>query len=72
VRPHRGIRTERYKLIHYVMEPQEFELYDLQNDPGETHNLYNLPQYQSAQADLWKRLNELQAAIPQSHEPGTA
>jgi arylsulfatase A-like enzyme len=72
VRPHRGIRTGRYKLIHYVMEPQEFELYDLQNDPGETQNLYNLAQYQSAQADLWKRLQELQAAVPQNHDPTTA
>jgi arylsulfatase A-like enzyme len=72
VRPHRGVRTERHKLIHYVMKPQEFELYDLQNDPGETKNLYNVPQYQDLQADLWKRLNELQAAIPQSHDPATA
>jgi len=72
VRPHRGIRTEHYKLIHYVMEPQEFELYDLQNDPGETQNLYDRSQYQGAQADLWKRLNELQAAVPQSHDPTTA
>lgn len=72
VRPHRGIRTERYKLMHYVMEPQEFELYDLESDPGETQNLYNLPRCQSVQADLWRRLNELQTAIPQSHDPTTA
>ena len=45
--PISGIRTERYKLIHYVMEPQEFELYDLASDPGETQNLYGRPQYQT-------------------------
>ena len=35
VRPCRGVRTERYKLIHFFIEPQEFELYDLQADPDE-------------------------------------
>ncbi len=25
VRPHRGVRTWRYKLIHYYLEPQEYE-----------------------------------------------
>jgi arylsulfatase A-like enzyme len=68
VRPHRGIRTERYKLIHYVIEPQEFELYDLESDPGETQNLYNEDRVKSVRDDLWKRLNELQAAIPRSSD----
>jgi len=72
VRPHRGIRTEHYKLIHYGMEPQEFELYDLRSDPGETNNLYDNPQYKSVQTDLWERLNRLQAAVPQSHDPTAA
>lgn len=56
VRPHRGIRTERYKLIHYFMEPQEYELYDLEADPKELNNLYGNPQYRSLQNDLWNRL----------------
>jgi len=34
VRKNRGIRTGRYKLIHYYEQPEEFELYDLQEDPG--------------------------------------
>src|SRR5262249_4308121 len=38
VRPCRGVRTERYKYIHYFTEPQEFELYDLKQDPEELHN----------------------------------
>jgi arylsulfatase A-like enzyme len=65
VRPHRGIRTERYKLIHYVMEPQEFELYDLANDPGETRNICGQPQYHALQQDLWNRMQALQAKIPE-------
>jgi arylsulfatase A-like enzyme len=59
VRPHRGIRTERYKLIHYYMDPQEYELYDLQSDPGELHNLYGELAYQTVRQQLWQRLADL-------------
>lgn len=65
VRPHRGIRTERYKLIHYVLEPQEFEMYDLEKDPNETQNLYGRPQYASLQQKLWDRMQELQVEVPE-------
>jgi len=34
VRPQRGVRTETWKLIHYYDEPQEFELYDLEQIRG--------------------------------------
>jgi len=65
VRPHRGIRTADYKLIHYVMEPQEFEMYHLAVDPGETLNLYGNPHYAAVQKALWDRMNELRAAVPE-------
>jgi arylsulfatase A-like enzyme len=65
VRPHRGIRTEQYKLIHYVMEPQEFELYDLIQDPGETRNLYGKPEYMRVQQSLLERLEALRGKIPE-------
>ncbi len=68
VRPHRGIRTERYKLIHYV-EQNEFELYDLANDPEETKNLYGQSQYAELQQDLLQRLEKLRAAIPERQVP---
>lgn len=64
VAPHRGIRTEQHKLIHYV-ERNEFELYDLASDPEETQNLYGQPQYLSLQQDLLSRLEKLRAAIPE-------
>ena len=63
VRPCRGIRTEHYKLIHYMMEPQEFELYDLGSDPSETQNVYGDPRYASQRQSLWNRLQELQAEV---------
>jgi arylsulfatase A-like enzyme len=64
VRPCRGIRTEQYKLIHYVMEPQEFEIYDLRADPKETQNLYGRPEFVSLQKHLLERLETLAAGIP--------
>ena len=39
VKPHLGIRTERYKLIHFY-EDDVWELYDLQNDKNEMNNIY--------------------------------
>ncbi|HEV2498113.1 MAG TPA: sulfatase [Terriglobia bacterium] len=59
VRPHRGIRTDRYKLIHYYLEPEQFELYDLQEDPGELHNLYGTPSAAELVPRLRHRIEEL-------------
>lgn len=59
VRPHRGVRTERYKYIHYFTEPQEYELYDLKTDPGEDHNLYGRPEVAELTARLKARLEAL-------------
>ncbi len=68
VRPHRGVRTERYKLIYYYpldsyLESKEYELYDLQTDPGERNNLYGDPAVADVQAHLWKRMAELRREI---------
>ncbi len=38
---HYGIRTQRYKLIHFY-QFDEWEFYDLNNDPSEDENLYNI------------------------------
>jgi arylsulfatase A-like enzyme len=59
VKPHRGVRTERYKFIHYYLQPEEFEVYDLQNDRHEKHNLYGDPRYAELTAKLRSRLAEL-------------
>jgi len=65
VRPHRGIRTETHKLIHYYLEPQEFEMYDLATDPGETKNLYGDPAHSTLQAQLTAGLERLRNGIPE-------
>ncbi len=61
VQPHYGMRTERYKLIHFYYDIDVWELYDLQEDPDEMHNLYNLPEHESLIASLKERLHQLQA-----------
>jgi arylsulfatase A-like enzyme len=59
VKPCRGVRTERYKYIHFFTEPQEFELYDLTIDPGEIHNLHGDPKYAMLNTKLAARVEEL-------------
>ena len=40
VQPHYGIRTDKYKLIHFYYSMNNWELYDLENDPNEMNNIY--------------------------------
>ena len=53
-----GIRTERWKYIHYTDNAAPFEeLYDLKSDPFETHNLAGQPANAARQKVLtryWK------------------
>jgi len=56
--PCRGIRTERYKYIEYFTQ-NAYELYDLETDPDEMHNLYGDPKYAELTNRLRKRLEEL-------------
>jgi len=60
VKKHYGIRTERYKLIHFYNDIDEWELFDLQNDPNELHNLINDPAQAENITALKKKLTELQ------------
>ena len=48
-----GVRTNRYKYIHYHGIWDIDELYDLRNDPEEMNNLIDSPEHQ----DLIKQLN---------------
>ena len=51
VQPHRGVRTERYKLIHYYLT-QKYEMYDLHTDPGEIRNIHGAKEYADVQSQL--------------------
>jgi len=59
VQMHYGIRTERYKLIHFY-NIDKWELYDLQEDPHEINNIYDDPAHQVIVRDLHKQLKNLQ------------
>ena len=59
VKRHYGISTERYKLIHYYYDIDEWELYDLKTDPQEMKNVYNDPSYSTVKKNLHKRLLNL-------------
>ena len=43
---HNGIRTNRYKLMHFY-QFDEWEFYDLRSDPDEYNNLYGNPEYKN-------------------------
>jgi len=55
----RGVRTEKWKYIHFFEEPQEYELYDLENDPHEMNNLINDPELRPVVVRLRQRLTAL-------------
>ncbi len=57
---HYGIRTERYKLMHFYQFGNEWELYDLQSDPDELQNLYGKKGTGKLAANLKKQLRDLQ------------
>jgi arylsulfatase A-like enzyme len=59
---HYGIRTDRYKLIHFYNDIDAWELYDLQEDPSEMHNLYHVPEYQKTVEELRQELRKLRTA----------
>jgi len=59
VKRHYGISTERYKLIHYYYDIDEWELFDLVADPMEMKNVYNDPSFTEIRSDLHKKLSIL-------------
>jgi len=56
VRPHRGVRDERWKYIRWNLAPSEEELYNLQNDPDEQRNLAQDAEHASTLNHLRGRL----------------
>lgn len=59
VKRHYGVRTDRYKLIHFYYDIDEWELYDLEKDPREMTNVYDDPAYAEVQKMMHERLTEL-------------
>ncbi len=68
VKRHYGIRTNRYKLIHFYYDIDEWELFDLQNDPNEMNNIYDDPKYSEIKEQMHKKLSELRVKYGDSKE----
>lgn len=64
--PHEGIRTKRYKLIHYLYGDEGWELFDLQEDPHELNNLYGRAGYAKQTDALKAQLRNLRVSAPLS------
>jgi len=58
VASHYGIRTDRYKLIHF-QDKNEWELFDLKKDPSEMQNLYTNPEFIPKIKELKSSLDNL-------------
>ena len=68
VKRHYGVATERYKLMHFYYDIDEWEMYDLETDPMEMQNIYNNPAYAEVQQELHDKLEELRDYYGDSDE----
>lgn len=60
VRRHYGVRTGRYKLIHFYNDIDCWELYDLKTDPSEMNNLFGKPGTEEITKSLKREMLKLQ------------
>jgi arylsulfatase A-like enzyme len=64
VRPHYGVVTDRYKLVHFYGTGEDYtELFDLQKDPNELRSVYEAPSYASTRAQLEQELARLRKEV---------
>jgi arylsulfatase A-like enzyme len=61
-RAHYGIRTRTHKLI-YFWKKDQWELFDLVNDPHELHNLYGEPKQEALTSTLKAELAKLKREV---------
>ena len=61
-RAHLGVRTRTHKLIHFWKKDQ-WELFDLVNDPLELHSLYGVPGQEALTASLKAELLRLKQSL---------
>ncbi|MBI9061290.1 MAG: sulfatase [Marinilabiliaceae bacterium] len=68
VQRHHGVRTDRYKLIHFYYDSDTWELYDLEKDPSEMNNVYDDPSYAQVRKEMHAKLVEVRAKYGDSDE----
>lgn len=59
VKKHYGVRTDSFKLIHFYNDIDEWEMYDLKNDPMEMYNIYGKANFKTIQNNLHEILEGL-------------
>jgi arylsulfatase A-like enzyme len=70
VRPHYGVITDRYKLVHYYKpDVDDWELLDREKDPLEVKNFYNDPAYADTVRELRAELARLQSEVQETEAP---
>lgn len=60
VKKHYGIRTNRYKLIHFYDDIDAWEFYDLENDPQEEYNAIDDAHYTTVIQEMHRTLDSVQ------------
>ena len=68
VKRHYGVRTHRYKLMHFYYDIDEWEMYDLEEDPSEMNNIYDNPEYVNIKDMMHERLVDLRNKYGDSDE----
>lgn len=66
VKRHYGIVTEKYKLVHFYYDIDEWELYDRIKDKNEMKNVYNDPKYAAIKKELHQKLAQLRVKYKDS------
>lgn len=70
VRPHYGVITDRYKLVHYYKpDVDDWELLDREKDPLEVKNFYDDPAYAATVRQLQQELTRLRKEVGDTAEP---
>ena len=70
VKRHYGVRTDKYKLIHFYHDIDAWELFDLQADPNELNNVVDDTAYRDIREQLEMELDQLRTyyQVPENEE----
>lgn len=73
VRPHYGVITDRFKLVHYYKpDLDDWELLDRETDPLEVKNFYADPVYAATVKELHAELERVRQEVGDTAEPPRA
>jgi arylsulfatase A-like enzyme len=70
VRPHYGVVTDRYKLVHfYTPDIDQWELFDTEADPHELKDVSGGAEFAGVLADLKREVERLRGVLKEPAEP---